>query len=61
VERVLRACRTSARVGLAMVGAAEVGDGGGRGWWWVATDVEDCMERVREDRRDLDTRLSRAR
>jgi hypothetical protein len=31
------------------------------GWWWAAANVEDCMERVGEDRRDLDTRLSRAR
>ena len=57
-ERVFRAARTSARVGSAMVGAgaAEIGDGGE----WAAAAVEDCEERVGEDRRDLDTRLSSA-
>ena len=53
-ERVFRAARTSARVGSAMVGAAaaEIGDGGELGWWWAAAAVEDCEERVGEDRRD---------
>jgi hypothetical protein len=37
-------------------GAAEIGDGGE----WAAAAVEDCEERVGEDRRDLDTRLSSA-
>jgi len=41
-------------------GAAEIGDGGEWGWWWAAAAVEDCEERVGEDRRDLDTRLSSA-
>jgi hypothetical protein len=33
-------------------------DGGGLGWWAAA--VEEWVERVGEDRRDRDTRLSRA-
>jgi len=40
--------------------AAEVGDGGAAGSGWAAAE-EDWVERVGEDRRDLDTRLSRAR
>jgi hypothetical protein len=46
---------TSAMVGSLM---AAGGDGGGL-WWWTAT-VEEWVERVGEDRRDHDTRLSKA-
>ena len=54
---------TSARDGWLMVAGwgADLGkgggDGGGRGFWAA---VEDWVERVGEDRRDRDTRLSRA-
>jgi hypothetical protein len=36
----------------------DCGDGGGLGWWSAA--VAGWVERVGEDRRDHDTRLSRA-
>jgi len=64
VDRVLRDARTSARVGSAMAGdwwtdAAEVGDVGGVGFGWPAA-VEDWADWAGEDRRNPDTRLSRA-
>ena len=55
---------TSASVGSDMVaglGAEAVGDGGdGGGLGFGAAAVEGWVERVGEDRRDRDTRLSRA-
>lgn len=58
----------SAPVGSAMIGAkataaagaAEVGESGAAAAGWAAAE-DDWEERVGEDRRDLDTRLSRAR
>jgi hypothetical protein len=44
----------------AAAGAAEVGESGAAAAGWTAAE-DDWEERVGEDRRDLDTRLSRAR
>jgi len=47
-------------LGARAMDADEVGDGGAAAnWWWAAVE-EELEERVGEDRRDRDTRLSRA-
>jgi hypothetical protein len=62
--RALMAAMRSAAEGSAMIGAretdaAEEGDGGAAESSWAAAE-EEREERVGEDRRDRDTRLSRA-
>jgi hypothetical protein len=54
------ASMTSLMVGSAMAKGLAVGGCDGGGLEWVAAAVDDWVERVGEDRRDRDTRLSSA-
>jgi hypothetical protein len=59
VARDFSAFMTSLMVGSAMARGWAV-EGGDGGLEWVAAAVDDWVDRVGEDRRDRDTRLSSA-
>jgi hypothetical protein len=60
VARDFSAFMTSLMVGSAMARGWAVEGGDGGGLEWVAAAVDDWVDRVGEDRRDRDTRLSSA-